>query len=49
MMYEKTISAVVSEINQVLNRLDDGQVEAFIGEILKAKRIVLIGDRKSVV
>lgn len=43
MMYEKTISAVVSEINQVLNRLDDGQVEAFIGEILKAKRIVLIG------
>lgn len=39
----KTAAAIVSEIDAVLKRLDDQQIEAFIQEILKAKRIVLIG------
>lgn len=43
MIYEKTAATIVAEIDAVLKRLDDSQIEAFIQEILKAKRIVLIG------
>lgn len=43
MIYEEIANAIVTEIGAVLKRLDDQQIETFIQEILKAKRIVLIG------
>jgi 6-phospho-3-hexuloisomerase len=42
-MVQEKITAIIKELNQVLSKIDEGQVEIFIETILKAKKIVVVG------
>ena len=42
-LYEEKAKKIVEELDKVFKRIDLGQVENFICEIMKAKKIILIG------
>jgi 6-phospho-3-hexuloisomerase len=42
-MFQEKITVIIKELNQVLAKVDEEQVAAFIGAILQARKIVVVG------
>jgi 6-phospho-3-hexuloisomerase len=42
-MYEENAQTIVEELGQVFKRVSSAEVESFIAQIMKAKRVILIG------